>query len=59
MLAIRGFEISLSTPRDVYLDGESFPLQVVTADPLGEPAGQSLSAAVVKLVTSAGPGHRA
>ena len=28
MLAVRGFEIGLSTTRDVYLDGESFQLQV-------------------------------
>ena len=54
MLAIRGFGISLSTARPVYLDGESFPLQVVTADPLGEPTGQTLSATLVKLVTTQG-----
>ena len=54
MLAIHGFGMTLSTARDVYLDGESFPLQVVTTDPLGEPTGQSLSAALVKLVTTQG-----
>ena len=54
MLAIRAFGIGLSTSRDVYLDGESFPLQVVTTDPLGEPTGESLSAALVKLVTTQG-----
>ena len=54
MLAVRGFEIGLSTTRDVYLDGESFPLQVVTTDAQGEPTGESLSAALVKQVTTQG-----
>ena len=54
MLAVRGFEISLSTSRDVYLDGESFQLQVVTTDAQGEPANESLSAALVKQVTTQG-----
>src|SRR5262249_49770876 len=31
-LAVRRFEIRLSTTRDVYLDGESFALQLVTTD---------------------------
>ena len=54
MLAVRGFEIVPSMARDVYLDGESFQLQVVTTDAQGEPAGESLSAAVVKQVTTNG-----
>ena len=53
-LAVRGFEISLSTARDVYLDGESFPLQVVTTDAQGNPIGESLSATLVKQVTTEG-----
>ena len=53
-LAVRGFEISLSTTRDVYLDGESFPLRVITTDALGNPIGESLSATLVKQVTSEG-----
>jgi len=53
-LAVRGFRISLRTARDVYLDGESFPLDVVTTDAQGEPAGQELSATVVKQVVTAG-----
>ena len=44
---------ALSTTRDVYLDGESFPLQVVTTDAQGKPIGESLSAALVKQVTHA------
>ena len=54
MLAVRGFEILPSTTRDVYLDGESFQLQVVTTDAQGEPAGESLSAALIKQVTTQG-----
>ena len=53
-VAVRGFEIALSTTRDVYLDGESFALQVVTTDAQGRPIGQSLSAAMVKQVTVEG-----
>ena len=54
MLAIQGFRIGLNTTRDIYLDGESFQLQVDTADAQGKPVGQSLSAAIVKLIESGG-----
>jgi tetratricopeptide (TPR) repeat protein len=54
MLAIRGFEIGLTTTRDVYLDAESFQLQVVTTDAQGEPTGQSLSATIIKQVETGG-----
>ena len=40
MLAIRGFNIGVQTSRDVYLDGESFPMQISTTDARGEPTGQ-------------------
>jgi TolA-binding protein len=53
-LAVRGFRISLHTPRDVYLDGESFSLDIVTTDAQGEPTGQDLSATVVKQIVTAG-----
>jgi alpha-2-macroglobulin len=53
-LAIHGFDINVSTTRDVYLDGESFQLQVVATDAQGGPTGQSLTATVVKQVTSGG-----
>jgi alpha-2-macroglobulin len=53
-LAVRGFEIGLSTTRDVYLDGESFALQVVTTDAQGQPIGEPLSAALIKQVTTEG-----
>jgi TolA-binding protein len=54
MLAIRGFDIGVRTSRDVFKDGETFNVQIVTTDAQGEPAGQSLSAAVIKLVNQGG-----
>ena len=54
MLAIQGFRISLKTTRDLYLDGETFQLQVDTADAQGKPSGQPLSAAVIKMIRSGG-----
>ena len=59
MLAIQGFRIGLSTTRDTYLDGESFQLQVDTADAQGKPGGQSLSAAIDQADSSAAASHRA
>jgi uncharacterized protein YfaS (alpha-2-macroglobulin family)/TolA-binding protein len=53
-LAIRGFNIDLSTTRDVYIDGETFALQVTTTDAQGQPVGQSLRAVVVKQVATGG-----
>ncbi len=53
-VAIRAFRTQLSTSRDVYLDGESFPLQVTTVDALGEPAGQALTLTVLEQVTQGG-----
>jgi tetratricopeptide (TPR) repeat protein len=54
ILAIQGFHISLKTTRTIYLDGESFEVQVDTADAQGKPIGQALSAAIVKLIESGG-----
>jgi tetratricopeptide (TPR) repeat protein len=54
MLAIRGFDIGVRTSRDVFLDGESFPVQITATDARGEPVGQPLSVAVIKLVHQAG-----
>jgi tetratricopeptide (TPR) repeat protein len=54
MLAIRGFNIDVSTRRDVYLDGESFQVQLATTDARGEPTGQPLSLAVVKRINQSG-----
>ena len=50
-LAIRAFETSVKTTRDVYLDGESFQVNIATFDPQGKPTGQKLSAALIKVVT--------
>ena len=49
-LAIRAFRIDLHTLRDVYLDGETFPLDVTTLDAQGEPTARTLSVAVIKQV---------
>ena len=54
MLAIRGFNIGVETSRTVYLDGQSFPVQISTTDARGEPTGQALSSAVIKVVNQAG-----
>jgi tetratricopeptide (TPR) repeat protein len=54
VLAVRGFLIDLKTARDVYLDGESFPLEIVTTDAQGQPAGESLSVTVVKQIGTGG-----
>jgi alpha-2-macroglobulin len=54
MLAIRAFRIDLRTSRDVYLDGETFRLDVTTLDAQGEPTGQTLTASVLKQVEQAG-----
>ncbi|RUL89070.1 tetratricopeptide repeat protein [Tautonia sociabilis] len=53
-LAVRAFRIDLSTPRDVYLDGEPFHLTARTIDALGEPTGQELEVAILKRVTQQG-----
>ena len=50
-VAVQGFAITLSTPRQVYLDGETFNLAATTLDALGEPTGQALRVAVIKPVT--------
>ena len=53
-LAIRAFRIALRTSRDVYIDGESFGLDVTSTDALGEPTGQELKLAILKRVEQAG-----
>ena len=53
-LAIRAFQIRLSTTRDTYLDGESFALKVDASDALGKPIGQPLTVAVVKRIVRNG-----
>ncbi len=51
MVAVRGFGIDLTTPREVYLDGETFALAATTLDALGQPTGRELRVAVLKVVT--------
>ncbi len=53
-IATQGFEVALTTPRTVYLDGETFTLAATTLDALGKPTGQDLRVAVIKPVTEAG-----
>ena len=50
MVAVQGFRIDLSTAREVYLPGETFPLRALTVDPLGQPTGQALSISILKRV---------
>ena len=52
-VAVLGFGIGLSTPRPVYLDGETFTLTATTTDALGKPTGQDLRVAVIKPVRRA------
>ncbi|MGB9689218.1 tetratricopeptide repeat protein [Thermogutta sp.] len=42
VLAIQGFSIHLSTPREVYLPGESFEVRVETKDAAGKPCAEKL-----------------
>ena len=49
-VAVRAFRIDLTTARDVYLDDESFTLEAVTLDALGQPTSQKLHVAVLKRV---------
>ena len=53
-LAVRGFTITAKTDRKVYLSGETFAVEVQTADALGEPVAESLSASLVKLINERG-----
>ncbi len=49
-VTVRGFGIKLATPREVYLDGETFSLALTTADPLGKPTGRDLKVSVLENV---------
>ena len=50
ILAVRGFRIDVTTIRDVYLDGESFAVNLATLDAQGEPTGRKLDVALLKRV---------
>jgi len=53
-VAVQGFSIGLTTPRNVYLDGETFNLTATTFDALGRPTGQDLRVSVIKPVQQSG-----
>lgn len=53
-VAVEGFTISVETDRDVYLDGETFAVRATTADALGQPVAQELTAALIKVVDDHG-----
>ena len=53
-LAVRGFSITANTDRRVYLSGETFVARVQTADALGEPIAEALTASLVKLINERG-----
>ncbi|MDA1015036.1 MAG: MG2 domain-containing protein, partial [Planctomycetota bacterium] len=50
-LATRGFEISVSTLRDVYVAGETFDVESVVTDPSGEPLATDLKLEVLEQTT--------
>jgi alpha-2-macroglobulin len=54
ILAINGFAIGLNTSRTVYLDGETFPLSVLTLDAQGKPSGRELRVSILKQVNQDG-----
>ena len=49
-LAVRAFAAELSTPRTVYLDGETIRVDAATRDPMGKPVAETLSLAILKQV---------
>lgn len=53
-LATRGFEIGVSTLRDVYLDEEPFEATIEVNDPAGEPVATELTIEVLQRVTEHG-----
>ena len=48
VLATKGFAIDLTTPRRVYLPGESFETTISTRDAAGQPVAQKLTLKVLK-----------
>lgn len=48
VLATKGFSVELTTPRRVYLPGESFETKVFTQDAAGQPIAQKLTLKVLK-----------
>ena len=48
ILAVRGFDIGVSTLRDVYISGETFDVEVKVADPSGKAVGTDLKLDVLE-----------
>jgi hypothetical protein len=48
VLATKGFSIDLTTPRRVYLPGETFETRISTRDAAGQPVAQKLTLKVLK-----------
>lgn len=58
-LATRGFAVSLSTIRDVYVTGETFDATVAVNDPSGKPVGTDLNLELIEVTqTATGTGER-
>lgn len=58
-LAVRGYSIGLTIPRDVVTVGESFTVEVKTTSADGKPTGEKLSLQVVEQITVDGePGEK-
>lgn len=53
-LAVQAFRIDLTTARNVFLDGESFPLRALTLDALGTPEGHALTVSILKRIVTNG-----
>lgn len=51
MIAVQGFSIAVETRRSVYLDGESFSLDLRTVDALAKPIGQELTIRVIRQIS--------
>ncbi len=53
-LATRGFEVSVATPRNVYVAGETFDATVSVADAAGKPLAQDLKLEVLRVEVAQG-----
>ncbi len=51
-LAVRGFDIQVSTVRKVYLGGETFDANVTVTDPAGQPVAVPLKLEILEKMTS-------
>lgn len=56
-LATRGFSVTPSTLRDVYLNGETFDVTMTVVDPAGQPVGTELTLEVLRRSSEQLPVH--